>query len=67
MQRNDLAQEFPDVVKRLRAQHLRWHQSLKPQMVPSRIVLGSDSENPTDLTSQDWVMPSGGPPGLIRM
>ena len=62
MQRNDLAQEFPDVVKRLRAQHLRWHQSLKPQMVPSRIVLGSDSENPTELTSQEWVMPSGGPP-----
>ena len=62
MQRNDLAQDFPDVVKRLRAQHLRWYQSLKPQMVPSRIVLGSDSENPTDLTSQEWVMPSGGPP-----
>jgi len=62
MQRNDLAKQFPDVVQQLRQQHLQWYQSVRQGMVPSRIALGSEVENPTDLTSQEWVMPKGGPP-----
>ena len=62
MQRTDVATNFPDVVANLRRAHLDWYQVIKPGMVPSRIVIGSDLENPTDLTSQEWVMPSGGPP-----
>ena len=62
MQRDDVAKKFPEVVAKLRREHLQWYEEIKPGMVPSRIVIGSDLENPTDLTSQEWVMPSGGPP-----
>ncbi|HBV61817.1 MAG TPA: hypothetical protein DEF45_02235 [Rhodopirellula sp.] len=62
MQRTDVASKFPKVVANLRKEHLTWYQTVKSGMVPSRIVIGSDLENPTDLTSQEWVMSSGGPP-----
>ena len=61
-QRNDLAQQHPEVVARLRSKHLAWYESVRPGMKPTRIVVGSDIENPTHLTSQEWVMPKGGPP-----
>ena len=62
MQRTDVASKFPKVVANLRKEHRTWYQTVKSGMVPSRIVIGSDLENPTDLTSQEWVMSSGGPP-----
>ncbi len=62
MQRTDVAAKFPDAFKRLRDAHLKWYQSVRSGMVPSRILIGSDLENPTDITSQEWVMPTGGPP-----
>jgi len=62
MQREDVSKEFPDVVASLNASHLQWYKAVQPGMEPSRIAIGSDVENPTDLTSQEWVMPSGGPP-----
>jgi arylsulfatase A-like enzyme len=62
MQRRDVAAEHPDIVARMRKEHLAWFDSLRPGMTPTRIVVGSDFENPTDLTSQEWVMPRGGPP-----
>jgi arylsulfatase A-like enzyme len=61
-QRNDVSADHPAVVVRLTKEHLTWFQAVKPGMVPSRIVVGSDIESPTQLTSQDWVMPKGGPP-----
>ena len=61
-QRNDLSAMYPEVVKRLSDEHARWFQSLQPGMNPTRIVIGSDVEKRTDLTSQEWVMPKGGPP-----
>ena len=61
-QRADLADEHPDVVADLTQEHEQWHASGKSGMDPTRILIGSDDENPTDLTSQDWVMPAGSPP-----
>ncbi len=62
LQREDVAQEFPDVVRELDRKHREWIESIGAGMAPTRILVGSDLENPTDLTSQDWVMPKGGPP-----
>lgn len=62
MQRNDLADEHPDVVNDLDQEHRRWLESVRGGMTPTRIVIGSDLENPTHLTSQEWVTESGGPP-----
>lgn len=61
-QRNDLAARHPDVVSRLNREHLRWFESVSSGMEPSRIAIGSEVENPTHLTSQDWVIPRGNPP-----
>ncbi len=61
-QRSDVAARYPDVVQRLRRDHEQWFESVRPGMEPTRIVVGSDAEARTELTSQDWVMPQGGPP-----
>ena len=61
-QRNDVAAANPDVVRRLTQAHVSWFGSVQSGMQPTRIVVGSEAENPTDLTSQEWVMPRGGPP-----
>ena len=59
-QRTDLASEQPAVVRQLREEHDRWYARISPNMKPTRIVVGNDAENPSDITSEDWVMPSGG-------
>jgi arylsulfatase A-like enzyme len=61
-QKLDVSELHPEVVRQLTTEHLRWFDDVKASMVPTRIVVGSDVENPTHLTSQDWVMPKGGPP-----
>ena len=61
-QRKNVADAFPEVVARLAQEHAEWFESVRSGMSPTRILVGSDSENPTDLTSQEWVMPRGGPP-----
>ncbi|WP_167546763.1 sulfatase-like hydrolase/transferase [Stieleria maiorica] len=61
-QRNDVAEAHPDVVGELTKAHEEWFDSVKPGMIPTRILVGSDMENPTHLTSQEWVMPEGSPP-----
>ena len=61
-QRNDVAEEHPDVVQQLTEAHTEWFASVKPGMVPTRILVGADVEEITELTSQEWVMPKGGPP-----
>ncbi|MEM7478526.1 MAG: sulfatase-like hydrolase/transferase, partial [Planctomycetota bacterium] len=61
-QRTNVAEQHPEVFQRLNTAHLEWHQSVQEGMQPTRIVIGSADENPTELTSQEWVMPVGGPP-----
>ena len=61
-QRHDISELHPDVVQQLTTEHLTWFGDVQPGMQPTRTVVGSDEENPTYLTSQDWVMPKGGPP-----
>ncbi|MGI9472677.1 MAG: sulfatase-like hydrolase/transferase [Rubripirellula sp.] len=61
-QRQDRANEFPEVVRELSEDHAAWLTSVRPGMDPTRILIGSDVEKQSDLTSQDWVMPVGGPP-----
>lgn len=61
-QRTDLAAQHPDIVQRLDKAHRDWVESVRPGMQPTRILIGSDLEKRTDLTSQEWVMPKGSPP-----
>lgn len=61
-QRNDVAENYPDVFAKLNQAHLDWFDSVKTGMQPTRILIGSELENPTPLTSQEWVMPGGNPP-----
>ena len=61
-QRTNVAAEHPDVVEQLNHEHLAWFESVKPGMAATRIVIGSDVERVTELTSQDWVIPRGNPP-----
>lgn len=62
MQRENVAEDHPEVFRTLSRSHLDWYESVRDGMTPTRILIGSDVENPTDLTSQEWVMSSGNPP-----
>ncbi|MBT3199208.1 MAG: arylsulfatase [Phycisphaerales bacterium] len=54
-QRKDIAAQHPEIVKKLRATgDRRWTEVSKRFDEPSRIVLGSDAENPSCLTGFDW-------------
>ncbi|MCP5115846.1 MAG: sulfatase-like hydrolase/transferase, partial [bacterium] len=59
-ERHDLAKQNPAVVRRLREFHETWYAGVSEGMRPTRIVIGHDAENPSDLTSQDWFRPGGG-------
>ena len=61
-QKTNVAAQHPDVVQRLTRDHLEWFESVKSGMKPTRIVVGSEMENPTELTSQEWSIPNGNPP-----
>ena len=56
-QQNNMAEDYPHVVKRLRGEYETWWASLEPAMAQTvRYGLGS-AENPTTLASHDWLMP----------
>lgn len=56
-QERDVADDHPDVVKRLRDDYERWWKSLEPSLEQTvRYGLGG-AENPTTLASHDWLMP----------
>jgi len=56
-QQHDIAGEHPEVVEKLRQEYETWWASLQPSIEQTtRIVLGG-GENPTTLTSHDWLMP----------
>ena len=61
-QRNDVAASHPDVIQRLKQHYWPFWEGVSPRMVPVSIDLGSASQNPTTLCSQDWYMPTGNPP-----
>ena len=61
-QRKDVANAHPAIVEELRAFYTPFWESVLPRMTPVAIDLGSSSENPTVLCSQDWYMPTGNPP-----
>jgi len=55
-QKNDIAARRPEIVKKLRAAgERRWAEVSKRFDEPSRIVIGSDAENPSCLNGFDWV------------
>jgi hypothetical protein len=54
-QRNDVAVDYPDVVTGLRSAYDAWWESLSPVFDETvRIGIGSEVENPVELTSHDW-------------
>ena len=61
-QRDNLAADHPDVVTELRALYAPFWESISPRLTPVAIDLGSTTENPTTLCSQDWLMETGNPP-----
>jgi arylsulfatase A-like enzyme len=53
-QRNDVADEHPDVIRRLRTAHEHWWQEVREGLEPyCPISLGADEENPTRLDAFD--------------
>jgi arylsulfatase A-like enzyme len=61
-QRKDIAAGHPEIVKKLRAAgERRWSEVSKRFDEPSRIVLGTDAENPASLSGFDWQTPGATP------
>ena len=53
-QRNDVAEHYPDVLRRLRLAHERWWDEVSPGLTEyCPISIGSDEENPTCLCAMD--------------
>ncbi|WP_411826880.1 arylsulfatase [Luteolibacter sp. AS25] len=62
-QRNDISEEYPEVVEQLRGYYLEFWKSVSPRLKePARIDLGNPTDNPTELCSQDWFMNDEGYP-----
>lgn len=61
-ERNDLAVQKPDVVAKLKKEYETWFKDVASTrgFAPPRIVVGSEEENPTVLTRQDWRGPQAG-------
>ena len=63
-EQKNLAAEKPEIVKGMRDDYEAWFADVKKdrEFQPPRIHLGSDRENPSLLTRQDWRGPKTGPP-----
>lgn len=58
-QKNDVAAMHADVVKKMRAHYEQWWGRVKPTLSEfNTLSIGSDRENPTCLTSLDWLAPT---------
>ena len=54
-QKSDVAAKYPDVVKRLRDEYDKWWADTSERFDEyCEIIIGSDRENPSALTSHDW-------------
>ena len=55
-QETDVAKEYPDVYLKLRADYEAWWEGLAPAFKrQARIVVGTKHENPSRLSSHDWL------------
>lgn len=66
-QRNNVAEQHPDVVAQLRAAYQPFWDSISPRIKPVHIDIGSTAENPAVLCSQDWYQLIGNPPWHFSM
>ena len=62
MQHHDVAADNPETVAELRRLYEAFWKSVSPRMTPVAIDLGNPTDNPTQLCSQDWYLPTGNPP-----
>ncbi|MFI4911055.1 MAG: arylsulfatase [Sedimentisphaeraceae bacterium JB056] len=55
-EKNDISDEHPHIVARLKSDYDRWYESVvaASNFTPTRIFIGSECENPVMLTRQDW-------------
>lgn len=62
-QKNDVAKQFPEIHKKLRADYDAWWADISPVFkTDARIIVGNPAENPSALTSHDWLTIAGGTP-----
>ena len=56
LQKKNVIDQHPDVVKKMREHLYRWWDDVGPAANdPQRIIIGSDHENPTRLTACEWL------------
>jgi arylsulfatase len=56
LQENNVFDQYPNVVQRMRAHLYRWWDEVGPAAnEPQRVIIGSDYENPTRLTACEWL------------
>ena len=53
-QKNNIAEKHPHIVKKLRKAYDKWWEDVSQDFKLSHIILGSNKENPSTLTAQDW-------------
>lgn len=61
-QRQNLAEEHPEIVAELRSFYEPFWEKVSPRLTAVRIDVGNPAQNPTVLCSQDWYMSTGNPP-----
>jgi hypothetical protein len=59
---HDIAEANPEVVEQMRREYEKWFEDVSGTrgFEPSRIVLGTPHENPSELSRQDWRGPKAG-------
>ena len=70
LQEQDVADKFPEVLAKLRADYDAWWDDISPVFKKdARIIIGNPAENPSRLTCHDWLTFDGSTPwnqGSIR-
>lgn len=62
-QKKDVAKDFPEVVESLRSEYDAWWDSISPSFkIDTKIIIGHDEQNPTQLTCHDWLTHDGSTP-----
>jgi len=62
-QAKDVARQFPEIVRRLRADCEAWWADISPVFkIDSRIIIGHEAESPSRLTCHDWLTLGGRTP-----
>ncbi len=62
-QKNDIADNHPDIVKKLQDAYKEWWEDVSQKFDEyCEIILGSDNENPVRLTCHDWHLDEGSVP-----